>query len=82
VANSWWNPKSLPNWLTEEFYVQKIQPLLKGKKVREIATAMYVSQPYASFVRSGRRRPHQRHWLQLAVLVGFKADQVTGTPNE
>jgi hypothetical protein len=47
VANTWWDPSSLPSWLTEQFYVEQIQPLLKGKKVREIAEAMQVSQPYA-----------------------------------
>ncbi len=70
VANTWWNPKSLPNWLTEECYVQRIQPLLRGKKVREIAEAMQVSRPYAAFIRSGHRRPHKRHWEKLAGLVG------------
>jgi hypothetical protein len=69
VVNTWWDPKSLPSWLTEEYYVQKIQPLLRGKKVREIAERMQVSQPYAAFVRSGRRRPHPRHWEVLAQLV-------------
>jgi len=29
-----------------------------------------VSQPYAAFIRSGRRRPHPRHWLAFANLVG------------
>ena len=69
VANTWWDPSSLPDWLTEQCYVQQIQPLLKGKKVREIADAMQVSHPYAAFVRSGRRRPHPRHWQALANLV-------------
>lgn len=69
VANTWWDPKSLPTWLTEECYIQRIQPLLRGKKVREIAEAMGVSEPYAAFVRSGRRRPHSRHWLPLSELV-------------
>ena len=69
VANSWWDPKSLPSWLTEECYVQRIQPLLRGKKVREIADAMHVSHPYAALVRSGRRRLHPRHWAALAELV-------------
>jgi len=69
VANSWWNPSSLPSWLTEERYVNKIQPLLRGKKVREIATAMRVSTPYAALVRSGQRRPHPRHWEVLAQSV-------------
>src|SRR5215469_5805846 len=70
VANTWWDPSSLPSWLTEQCYVEQIQPLLRGKKVREIAAVMQVSQPYAAFVRSGRRRPHPRHWQVLARLVG------------
>jgi len=47
VANTWWDPKSLPSWRTEECYVQRIQPLLRAKKVRGIAEAIQVSQPYA-----------------------------------
>jgi len=45
VANMWWDPSSLPSWLTEECYRQRIQPLLRGKKLRELAEAMQVSQP-------------------------------------
>jgi len=70
VANTWWSPSSLPAWLTEEFYLQKIQPKLRTLKVREIAYAMQVSEPYAAFIRSGRRRPHPRHWPALAKLAG------------
>lgn len=72
VANTWWDSSSLPSWLTEQCYVEQIQPLLRGKKVREIAQAMHVSNPYAAFVRSGRRRPHPRHWQVLAKLAGFR----------
>jgi len=71
VATTWWDPSSLPSWLTEECYVQRIQPLLKAKKVREIAAAIQLSELYAGFIRSGRRRPHRRHWRALAELVGF-----------
>lgn len=70
VANTWWDPSSLPSWLTEEYYVRKIQPLLRARKVREIAAAIQVSELYAGFIRSGRRRPHPRHWPKLAKLVG------------
>jgi hypothetical protein len=70
VANSWWSPSSLPEWLNEEFYAQNVQPHLRTVKVREIAQAMQVSQAYAAFIRSGRRRPHPRHWKALAGLVG------------
>jgi CRISPR-associated endonuclease Cas1 len=71
VANSWWSPSSLPAWLNEEYYVQKIQPRLSVVKVREIAVALNVSKPYSAFIRSGRRRPHPRHWQVLAELVGL-----------
>ncbi len=74
VANTWWKPSSLPNWLNEECYVQKIQPRLGTIKVREIAEVMHVSTPYAALVRAGRRRPHQRHWETLSALVGVSAD--------
>jgi len=69
VANSWWDPSSLPSWLNEECYLQRIQPRLKTVKVREISDALHVSQPYAALVRAGRRRPHPRHWQKLAGLV-------------
>jgi CRISPR-associated endonuclease Cas1 len=73
VANTWWDPSSLPSWLNdEECYVQRIQPLLKTKKVREIAAAINVSEVYAGLIRSGRRRPHPRHWQALAALVGVE----------
>jgi CRISPR-associated endonuclease Cas1 len=71
VANTWWDPSSLPEWLNEDCYVQKIQPRLRMIKVREIAEAIRVSKPYAASVRAGRRRPHPRHWLALATLVGL-----------
>ena len=77
VANSWWSSSSLPAWLNEECYTQKIQPRLRTVKVREIAQALQVSKPYAAFIRAGRRRPHPRHWEALAEL----ACVVPGVPN-
>jgi CRISPR-associated endonuclease Cas1 len=70
VANTWWNPSSLPEWLNEDSYVQKVQPRLRTIKIREIAEAMKVSKPYAALVRAGRCRPHPRHWQALAELIG------------
>jgi len=72
VANTWWDPSSLPSWMTEECYSQRIQPLLREKKIREIAAAIQVSELYAGFIRSGRRRPHKRHWKTLGNLVGIE----------
>src|ERR1035438_5485239 len=75
VANSWWDPSSLPSWLNEECYVQNIQQRLRTIKVREISETMHVSKPYAAQVRAGRRRPHPRHWQSLAQLAGV-TDQI------
>jgi len=69
VAISWWSPSSLPEWLTEEYYLQQIQPRLGRIRVREIAQALQVSEAYAGLIRSGRRRPHPRHWQALAGLT-------------
>ena len=65
-----WSLSSLPTWLDEKCYVQKIQPHLRTVKIREIVEVMHVSHPYAALIRSGRRRPHPRHWLALVQLVG------------
>jgi CRISPR-associated endonuclease Cas1 len=69
VAISWWSPSSLPEWLNEECYARRIQPRLRTIRVREIAKALHVSEPYAALIRSGRRRPHPRHWEALGRLV-------------
>ena len=71
VANSWWSPAEQPAWLTERVYAEEIQPRLTSLKVREIAEALQVSQPYAAQIRAGRRRPHPRHWQALAGLLGI-----------
>jgi hypothetical protein len=43
-----WSPSRQPDWLTDEFYVQKIQPKLAEITVRALASAMDVSLPYAT----------------------------------
>jgi CRISPR associated protein Cas1 len=65
-----WDPNTLPNWLSEQAYRQKIQPLLARLTVPVIMAALQVSQPYATDIRAGRRVPHPRHWERLARLVG------------
>jgi hypothetical protein len=67
----------MPAWLNEDCYVEKIQPRLSTIKVREISEAMHVSKPYAAFIRSGRRRPHPRHWQALAKLIGLAPADVS-----
>ena len=81
IANSWWSPSNLPEWLNEEFYLKQIQPRLRAIKVREIAHAIQVSKPYAALIRAGRRRPHPRHWQELAELVRSSSKDLGHTGN-
>ena len=68
-ALSSWNPSSQPAWLTTEVYSEKIQPLLAEVSSSLIASRIGVSRWYAGRIREGYR-PHPRHWLALAELVG------------
>ncbi len=65
-----WQSSELPEWLNEEAYRTKIQPALAKITVPSIATAIGISEPYATDIRAGRRVPHPRHWQPLAQLVG------------
>ena len=65
-----WKEADQPVWLTDEFYATEIQARLAFVTISRLASAVGVSRPYASDIRSGKRRPHPRHWLTLAELVG------------
>ena len=67
-----WNPANQPDWLTLETYNTKIQPRLAAIRPTEIMRAIGVSWMYASYIRRGIKRPHPRHWVKLAELVGIK----------
>jgi CRISPR-associated endonuclease Cas1 len=66
-----WKPSNQPAWLNEKTYREKIHPGLAVVTVRVIASALGISLPYASNIRSGKLRPHPRHWQTLAGLVGI-----------
>jgi hypothetical protein len=70
-----WEPSSLPDWLNEEVYANKIQPPLKDIANPVIMSALGVSVTYAVAIRAGRRRPHPRQWEALAELVGVLAER-------
>ena len=65
AAQEAWSASVQPKWLTEKFYLQKIQPLLGSLSTSAIARQLRVSRGYANEVRAGRI-PHPRHWLALA----------------
>jgi hypothetical protein len=79
-AISAWQPSSLPAWLNEETYTKKVQPLLKNIANPVIMSALGVSVTYAVAIRTGRRRPHPRHWQALAKLAGVSADALQTGP--
>jgi hypothetical protein len=74
LAQHSWEPSDQPAWLTEKFYMSKIQPLLASMSASAIAGKISVSRWYAGRIREGYR-PHPRHWETLAELVGISADQ-------
>jgi CRISPR-associated endonuclease Cas1 len=71
LARSSWDTSSQPVWLTEECFLKTIQPLLAIASASAIRRCIGVSHCYASKIRQGYR-PHPRHWLSLAELVGIR----------
>jgi hypothetical protein len=67
------DPASQPTWLTPDTYGPKVQPLLANIRSNAISAALGVSWQYAAHIRRGLRRPHPRHWLKLAELVGVSS---------
>ena len=69
LAELAWKPEDKPAWLDEVAYSKQIHPKLANISLSTIAMTLGVSLPYASDIRAGRNRPHQRHWLALARLA-------------
>jgi CRISPR-associated endonuclease Cas1 len=72
LAQHSWKASDQPAWLTEAFYLEKVQPLLAQVSTSAIARQISVSRWYAGRIREGYR-PHARHWQPLAELVGFSS---------
>ena len=71
LAQHAWKPTDQPAWLTEKFYMTKIQPVLTAMSASAIARQISVSRCYARRIREGYR-PHKRHWRVLSKLAGFR----------
>jgi hypothetical protein len=70
-----WNRSDKPDWLDEKKYRDKIQPRLAAITIPALMAALDVSKPYAVDIRAGRRRPHPRHWLALAMIIGISKSE-------
>jgi CRISPR-associated endonuclease Cas1 len=71
-ARAAWSPAKQPAWLTEQVFSENIQPALAHASATAIAKRIGISRWYAGRIREGYR-PHSRHWLALAKLVGVAA---------
>jgi CRISPR-associated endonuclease Cas1 len=72
LARYAWKSSDQPSWLTECFYLEKIQPTLASVSGTTIAKTLKVSRAYANHIRKGRL-PHPRHWQALVRLAGIEA---------
>jgi CRISPR associated protein Cas1 len=70
LAQHPWKPSDQPAWLTEQFYSEKIQPILATMSASAIARQILVSRCYAGRIKEGYQ-PHPRHWGTLATIVGL-----------
>jgi len=77
LAEREWSASDLPRWLTEGFYDEQIRSQLSHLTNRAIRSALGVSEVYAIRIRHGKVRPHPRHWLSLAILLGKAEPQET-----
>jgi CRISPR-associated endonuclease Cas1 len=68
-----WKPSDQPDWLTADFYVERVQPALASVSGSSIADTLNVSYSYADDIRKGRI-PHPRHWKALAALNGVSGN--------
>ena len=73
VARYSWDASKQPPWLTREFFLQRIRPLLPEVSASKIRSTLTVSHFYANRIRKGYI-PHPRHWEGLAGLLGIRAE--------
>lgn len=71
LAQHAWNPSTQPEWLTEKFFIKRVQPRLASISASAIARKISVSRWYAGRIREGYR-PHPRHWRKLAEVLDLK----------
>jgi CRISPR-associated endonuclease Cas1 len=69
AAKRAWRSTPQPAMPDEGTYIREIQPRLASIPISKIAATLGVCESYAADIRSGRRRPHPRHWEALGRLV-------------
>jgi CRISPR/Cas system-associated endonuclease Cas1 len=69
-----WKATDQPDWLTERFFRDEVQPRLSQLSGTAIANQIGVSRWYGSRIRDGYV-PHPRHWKPLTKLAGLRANR-------
>ena len=69
-----WNSSPKVNWPDETVNLRQIQPRLATVTISAVASTLGISESYAADIRTGRHRPHPRHWQTLAKLVSAAKD--------
>jgi hypothetical protein len=63
----------LPASLTRDVYLNRIVPALAHVSLSRIRSTLGISEPYARWIKNGKRIPHARHWQALARLARITA---------
>jgi len=64
-----WNPSDLPLGLDRDAYLNRIVPGLAHVTLSRISSTLGISEPYARWIKNGKRICHPRHWPALARLA-------------
>ena len=66
-----WKPSDSD--ISRDTYLNLVFPALASVSTSEIRKALGVSEPYSSWIKSGRRIPHPRYWNALSNLAKVSA---------
>jgi CRISPR-associated endonuclease Cas1 len=69
ALNRQFDPATLPKWLTRKFYIEQIVPSLAHIPLSRIRSTLGISEPYARWIKTGKRIPHPRFWTKLAGII-------------
>jgi len=73
IAIDNWTAADLPPWLTRDAYINRIVPALAHVPLSRIRSTLGISEPYARWIKNGKRIPHAHFWASLARLTGITA---------
>jgi CRISPR-associated endonuclease Cas1 len=79
AKRAWRSKPKRRTWPDEKTYMTQIHPRLLSVTISALSVALGVCESYAADIRTGRRRPHPRHWQALAQLAGLQFQDKAST---